>query len=188
MSKKLILSIVLITVIVAACVWAFIFSFQITKNLDQMSLKSSDNSSAGNNSNAENLIVTETKNGQKYWELVAGSGFYDEKKDIVVLKKVKGNFYKDNNIILSFDAPRGQYNQKNKEIFLSGGARALTDKDVFIKAREILLEGKKDLVFASGDVRIKQADKVLTLSDKSVFNTTFTFLKNTGRAQTFVYQ
>jgi len=184
MSKKLILSVVIIIIVIAISVWAFIVSAKITKDLKKESIESQKSSG---NFDAKNLVIIETKDGQKYWEVFAASGVYDQKNNLVKLTKVKGNFYKDNNIVLSFDAPRGTYNEKVKEIKLMGGSRALTDKDVFITAKELMFAGKKDLIFANGNVRIKQSDAAMTLSDKSVFNSALTHLINTGNAQTFVY-
>src|ERR1035437_4843549 len=155
MSKKLIISIIFIGMIAALSVWAFVVSSNITKNLEKASLEPQK---INDNVNAENLVITETKKGEKYWEVCAHSGVYDNKNNVVVLKKVKGNFYKDNNIVLSFDAPVGTYNDKSKEIKLSGAARAITDKDIFISAKKLMFAGKSDQLFADGNVKIKQSD------------------------------
>lgn len=185
MSKKLIVSILIIGMIIALSIWAFVVSSNITKSVEKASIEPDKRSE---NINAENLIITETKSGQKYWEVCAKSGNYDNKNTTVVLKNVKGNLYKDNNITLSFDAPIGIYSEKTKEIRLKGGSRALTDKDIFVSADQLTFFGKKDLFFADGNVKIRQTGKLLTFSDQSVFNSDFTDLKIIGNAKTLVYE
>lgn len=191
MSKKLIFSIIFLILILGLSIWAFTVATNITKSVSEADIQASRkkiDKSKNENVNAKGVIITETEAGKKFWEIYADSGKYDSKTTLVSLVQVKGNFYKNNKVVLSFDAPFGKYNQKSKGIILTGGARALSNKDIFISAKKLVFKGKTDEITATGNVKIKKSDEMMTLSDKSVFDTSFKWLKNFGNAQAFVYK
>lgn len=185
MSKKSIISILIIGSLILLGLWAFIVSYQITS-----SMKSTyDNPNAINEkANIEELIITETREGQKFWEVYAKSGQYDDNQKGAKLTNIKGNFYKEGKVILSFDAPTAFYISQNKEVKLTGGSRIITDKDILITAQNISWTGTIDEIMANGNVKIRKANEFLITSDDSVFNTDFTKLKVTGNSETNVYK
>lgn len=186
MSKKTITSIILIIMLALLSLWAFNSSSKIMNkfkkaNIEKSTVKNED-------VNAEELVITETRDGQKYWEIYANSGHYDQAKNKALLNNIKGNFYKNNKVILSFEAPSAIYSQKNKEIVLTGGAKAATNNDIYISAHELKWTGNDQEIFASGNVKIRKAQNILTLSDKSVFTTDLSQLKLIGNSQTKLYE
>lgn len=82
MSKRKIAYIVILSTIVIGCAWAFISAGIITKNFKKEILKD-----AGEKQelNIQNLIITETKEDKKYWELYAESGYYDNQNKVAIL-------------------------------------------------------------------------------------------------------
>lgn len=134
------------------------------------------------------LIITETNEGKKFWEVVAESADYDKGAAAMTLNSIKGNFYKNNEIVLSVEAPLAIYDSAKKEVILKNGARAANNKNVLITAKEIRWAGTTDTITATGNVRITQDNKMLTTSDKSVFNSDFTNLKLSGNSNSYVFR
>ena len=70
---------------------------------------------------------------------------------------------------------------------MKGGAEAATNKEIFIEADEICWTGSKDNINANGNVKIIRDNQVMTVSDKSSFDTDFTNLEISGDSNTYVY-
>ena len=184
MSRKSIILTVIIGGLAILGILAFNISSNITRDLNLLTDESND----GQRANIEELVITETRDGQKHWEVYANSAQYDNSKNMAVLTDVKGNFYKEGKVILSFDAPVATYNAKIKEIVLTGGSRAATDNDILITAEEISWTGSKDEITAKKNVKIRRADELYVTSDESSFNTDFTKLKLRGNSLANVYK
>ena len=92
MKKRNIGYILLFGTVFIACLWAFISAGLITNNFKK---RLADESLGKQEVTIQNLLVTETKDGAKSWELFAESGFYDSDNQVAVLNDIVGNFYKD---------------------------------------------------------------------------------------------
>lgn len=185
MSKKLTISLIIIAVITVLSIWAFNSSMNLTKNVNRF--EQEEDLDGADKAKVEELIITETRNSQKFWEVYASSGQYDHEKNMAKLTEVKGNFYKNNKVVLSFDAPIAFYNDKNKEIKLSGGARALTDDNVFITAKEFNWAGNKDEITAKNNVRISRG-QFLSTGNLSKFSTDFSRFEMSGNVKTNMFK
>ena len=73
--------------------WAFITAGVITHdfNRQQMASKEEEQEAV-----VKGIILTETKEDQKYWEIYGETGKWDN--NVAQLNKVTGNFYKDNEV------------------------------------------------------------------------------------------
>lgn len=185
MSKRTLTSIIVLISFTLLSVWVF-----FSDKTEKINTNNQEKTTSTQNEQVKvnDLIITETKEGKKFWEVIATSGTYDKSMEKVTLKNVTGNFYKDDAVVLSVDAPLAIYDAANKEVTLKNGARAANNKNVLITAKEIKWAGAKDLVTATGNVIITQAPKMRTTSDKSEFNTGFTFLKLYGKSNSYVYR
>ena len=183
MSKKTLFSIILLGTFGFLCIWAFSTSKSI---LGETSL-SQKNTPAGERINLKELIILETKEGQKFWEVYADSGYYEKAGDIAILKNISGNFFKDGKIVFSVASPEATYNNDRKEVTLKGGASAANDRNVYIEADEICWAGTKDKITARGNVKIMRNDEFLTVSEESSFDTDFTNLELSGNSKTYVF-
>lgn len=177
--------ITIIGILLILGIWAFITASNITRDVK---LASNELDAEADKAKIEELIITETRDGEKFWEVYANSGQYDGNKKGARLTEVKGNFYKEGKVVLSFDAPEALYIEQNKEIKLTGGSRAATNEAIYITADEISWTGNKDEITATGNVKILKSKDFLIKSDKSTFNTDFTNLKVMGNSQTNVYK
>jgi LPS export ABC transporter protein LptC len=136
------------------------------------------------NAAVQELVLTESKNGKKFWELYASSGNYDTASEQVNLKNVKGNFYKNNKVVLSFDSPFATYYDKNKEVKLYGGARVATDKKIYITAKELYWKGKDELIIAKKNVKIRKSSELLVTGNESHYSIKLAKIKMIGRVNT----
>ncbi|OGI03366.1 MAG: LPS export ABC transporter periplasmic protein LptC [Candidatus Melainabacteria bacterium GWF2_37_15] len=183
MTKKSIFSLLILVILGTLSIWAFLFSKSLMGNVHI-----SEEESVGDEQVAiKELVITETKNGQKFWEVYAETGHYDNGNNIAVLKNIAGNFYKDDGVVLSVQSPEATFNKDNKEIKLQGGAQAANNKGVYIRADEICWTGSKDEVTAKGNVKIIKEDGLMTVSDESSFDTDFTNLKLSGNVNSYVF-
>lgn len=136
-----------------------------------------------------NLVLTETKNAKKYWELYAKKGNYEGGREIVTLEDIIGNFYDENEeVILSFEASKGTYAEEDKVIILSGNVLAVAKDGSSILADRIIWKGKDEDIEAIGNVQINRNNELITKSDKAVFNVDLTYFKITGNSQTRLYE
>jgi len=181
MTKKLKISLIILISIILLSTWAFFVSTTMTKNVKRVA---ENQPLIDENAAVQELVLTESKNGTKFWELYASSGDYDTVSEQVHLKNVKGNFYKNNKVVLSFDSPLATYYDKNKEVKLYGGARAATDKKILITAKELYWKGKNDLIVAKNDVKIKRSSEILVTGNQSYFFLKSSKIKMVGRVNT----
>ncbi|MDD3150017.1 MAG: LPS export ABC transporter periplasmic protein LptC [Candidatus Gastranaerophilales bacterium] len=185
MSKKSIFASILLSVTIILTMIVFIISTNLTKNFD---IKEEDEIlTQSDQVQVEDLIITETKDAQKYWEIYAKSGTYQGDKNTIILSEIKGNFYQDGKVVLSFDAPTGSYLSNNKKIQISSGARILTDKQVYVEADKLYWTGKEEDITAEGNVKIEKANEIKTISDKCIFNADFTKFKMIGNSIAKLY-
>jgi len=181
MSKKLVISLSIITAITILSFWAFFVSKNMTKNVVK---QDEVQSISDENLNVKEMVLTESKDGKKYWELYAVSGEYDSATNQVHLKNVKGNFYKNDKVVLSFDSPFATYYDRDKDVKLSGGARAATENKILVTAREIYWKGKNDEISAKGNVKIRRETGLLVTGECAVFSTKLSRIKMIGKVTT----
>lgn len=187
MSKKTMLSLAVIGFIVIISAWAFSSSLKISRQI-----KSSQVNVDKNKDEAviEKPFITETRNGNKFLEVYADSGTYDSTKNGTLLTNVKGNFYKESKVALSFESPKGIYYQKSKEVKLIGGSKAVTTDDISVIANEMHWISKKNQIIATGNVKINKSQQYETQSDGAIFYIKDAVIRNfkiMGKAQTNVF-
>jgi len=184
MSKKTFFSLLVLAVMGVLSIWAFVMSKSM---MGEVIITENENLGDEQVSITE-LVITETKEGQKFWEVYAESGYYNNGNNIALLENIKGNFYSDGSVVMSVASPKAEYNNDTKEIKLFGGAQAANNKDVYIDADEICWTGSKDEITAAGNVKIvNENEGLMTISDESSFDTDFTNIKLSGDASTYVY-
>ena len=184
LSKKKIYFIVFLS-IALLCTLGFLWAWFVTRDIRK--------NVAGALNQAQkvevkNLILTETKNQKKYWELYAKTGSYDSSMQLVVLTGIIGNFYdEDKNVALSFESPKGTYRDSDKNVTLEGETLIVSKDGSSILADKIEWGGKNTDIVASGNVRIAKDEDFSTVSEKAVFTSDFTFFKIIGKTQVRVF-
>jgi len=186
MQKKTLIPVIILSALVLLSIWVFFSNDGEAPPVpEKQTLAQQENSEKAV---VKDIIITETNEGKKFWDVVADSGEYDKTSSATTLYNINGNFYKDGKVVLSVQAPVAIYNSEKKEVILKNGAKAANNKNVIITAKQICWAGTTDTITATGNVKIVQDDKMMTTSDKSVFDSEFTYLNLDGNSDSYVYK
>ena len=139
--------------------WAFISAGIITHNFNRSQLQtSSDRQEAL----IKGIILTETKNEKKYWEIYGETGTYDSNNGVAILNSVIGNFYDENNeVSMSFESSRGTYNSKKSEIILYNDTHIVLKDGISLKADFLKWAGSNNPIVARGHIVVQKGNEML---------------------------
>jgi len=185
MKKRTKISLIFLSTAIILSVIAFILSIKLTSDFEK-SMKSAD--SQKEEVKIHDVIITETKEGVKYWEIYAKIGEYDSKKTNAILTDIVGNYYKEGKVVLSFTAPKGFYNSDNKLVKLHGGAYVVAEDGNKVKADEISWVSTTDKIKAKGNVKIFKGTDFIATGNSADINTDFTNLEIMGNTQVKVFK
>lgn len=184
MQKRKIAYIIILSLIVIGCVWAFIAAGVITKNFKKEILK---NAGEQQELNIQNLVITETKNDEKYWELYAESGYYDNHNKVAILYDLVGNFYDKGEVVLSMVSTKGTFEETTKKVILYDNTYFVYKDGTNVKANRFVFKGKDEDITAQGNVIIKRAGELRTFSDKAILGNKMKTIQIIGRSKTELY-
>ena len=184
MQKKTKFSIIFIIIILLLGTVAFIFAGKWTKEFQEYLLSQGSLEYA----KAHDIVITETKDGIKYWEIYAAVGEYDTNKVQATLTDIVGNYYQKGEVVMSFTAPNGVYNSEKQEVSLSGFVRIVGKDDAEVTADKISWVTTEDIVKAEGNVIINKANELIALSDKATLTTDFVKIEIIENAEVRVYK
>ena len=134
------------------------------------------------------VVITETKDGIKDWEIYAATGEYDTKKVKATLTDIVGNYYKNKEVIMSFTAPKGIYDSSTKEISLLDGVRVIGKDNMELTADKIYWITSENKIHAQGNVILNKNDEMIALSDKASTTTDLKFIEIMENAEVRVYK
>ena len=184
MEKKRLFKIVGLVALIAI-LWGFSWSCFITKTVKK---NNEDKNMRSQHAIVKNIIVTETHEEKKYWEFYAKSGEYDSADSNVLLNGIIGNFYdKNENVAVSFQSDKGTYDENTKKVILNGNNLFVTKNGSQLFADEIIWQGRDNDILANGNVQYIQDGKIMTKSEKAVFNSELTNFRVIGKAKTKIY-
>ena len=185
MSKRKIAYIVILLAVVIGCSWAFIAAGVITKNFKKEALKSAGEKQEVN---IKNLIITETKEDKKYWELYAEKGYYDNQNKVVILYNIIGNFYDKDEVVLSMESTKGTYNEDTKRVVLYDNSYFIYKDGTDVRADRFVWQGNDKDITAHGDVIIRKIGELRTFSNEAILSEKMTNIKIIGRSKTELYK
>ncbi len=184
MQKRKIAYIVILSTVVIGCIWAFIAAGVITRNFKKEVLN--DNTEK-QELNIQNLVITETKDDQKYWELYAESGYYDNKNKVAILYDLVGNFYDEGKVIVSMQSTKGTFDETSKRVVLYEDTYIIYKDGTDATADRIVWEGRDEDIVAQGNVVISKKGEIRTFSDKAILANNQKRIKIIGRSKTELY-
>lgn len=184
MSKRKIVYIVLLITILFGCSWAFISAGLITKNFKKDILS---NAGEKQELNIEKLVITETKDDKKYWELYAESGYYDNQNKVAILYNIIGNFYDNDEVVLSMESTKGSYSETNKKVVLYEDTYFIYKDGTDVKADRFVWEGNDKDIVATGNVVIRKKGELRTFSNEAILSNQMSQVKIKGRSKTELY-
>ena len=184
MSKRKIVYIVLLITILFGCSWEFISAGLITKNFKKDILS---NAGEKQELNIEKLVITETKDDKKYWELYAESGYYDNQNKVAILYNIIGNFYDNDEVVLSMESTKGSYSETNKKVVLYEDTYFIYKDGTDVKADRFVWEGNDKDIVATGNVVIRKKGELRTFSNEAILSNQMSQVKIKGRSKTELY-
>lgn len=184
MSKRKIAYIIILLLVVIGCAWAFIAAGVITKNFKKEAL---ENLGEKQEVNVRNLIITETKEDKKYWEIYAETGYYDNQNKVVILYNVIGNFYEKDEVVLSMESTKGTYSEDTKKVVLYDDSYFIYKDGTDVSADRFVWQGSDKDITAQGNVIIRKAGELKTYSNEAVLSNKMTTVQIKGRSRTELY-
>ena len=170
--------------IVFVMFWAFISAGIITANFNRAQIKGGANDQK---IDAVGIIITETKEGKKYFEIYGESGSYSNDHSIATLHNVVGNFYKDGEVAMSFQSSKGSYDEKAETVTLYENTYIVLKDETSLEADRLVWSGSDKDTIAEGNVKIKKSNEMYALADKCVICAGYEKFKIIGKTQTKIY-
>lgn len=171
--------------IIGLLAWAFISAGVITHNFNRSQLQTDQDRQEAI---IDGIILTETKNEKKYWEIYGETGNYDSKNGVAILNNVIGNFYDDDNkVSMSFESSKGTYNEKKEQIILYDNTYIVLKDFTTLKANKLVWSGKDIPITAEGNVRITRKTDLLATAKKVEISPDYDKFKIIGNAVSKVY-
>mgnify|MGYP001850749696 FL=1 len=171
--------------IVGLLAWAFISAGVITHNFNRSQLQTDQDRQEDL---INGIILTETKDKKKYWEIYGETGNYDSKNGVAMLNNVVGNFYDDyNEVSMSFESSKGTYNEKKEQIILYDDTFIVLKDLTTLRANRLVWSGKDIPIIAEGNVRITRKSDLLSTAKKVEISPDYEKFKIIGNTVSKVY-
>lgn len=182
--RKKTIYIMLIAIVVGILAWAFISAGVITRNFNRQQLVGTENEQK---LDVSGIIITETKNDKKYWEIYGEKGTYSSDNKIALLENVTGNFYSDNEVSMSFESSNGTYNSEKKQIILFKNTHIVIKDGTTLYCDRLVWSGPGKEIVAKGNVRIVRSKSLVSVAQKAVISPDYSSFKIIGKTVTKLY-
>ena len=170
--------------VVCVMFWAFITAGVLTNEFNRNMLgTSSDRQEV----KTKGIIITETKDKKKYWEIYGETGDYNNADKKASLDNIIGNFYKDNAISMSFSANSGVYDEVNKTITLREKVFIVIQDGTSLKTDELIWQGNDKDILANGNVLIERNGEMVADAEHAIISPDFDKFKIKGKSCTKIY-
>jgi len=185
LSKKKRIYFLIFLVLGGILAWAFITAGVITHdfNRKQLEQKGDEQEALVNG-----VILTETKDDVKYWEIYGETGKWDSSMGVAQLNKVIGNFYKDNEVSMSFESSKGTYNQKEGDITLYEDTFIVLKDGITLNADKLHWINSKTPIVAEGHIKIQKDKQLLSTAEKITISPDYSSFKIEGNTVSKVYE
>ena len=164
--------------------WAFISAGIITANFNRSQVKGGADEQK---IDALGIIITETKEGNKYFEIYGESGNYSNDHSIATLHNVVGNFYQKGEVAMSFQSSKGDYNEPQKTITLYENTYIVLKDSTSLEADKLVWSGSDKPTVAEGHVKIKKSNEMYASAEKCIISPDYDKFKIIGKTQTKIY-
>ena len=170
--------------IITIMLWAFISAGLITHNFNRSQLATDKDRQEAT---VNGIVLTETKDHLKYWEMYGETGSYDSKNAVVLMNSIVGNFYKDNDVAMSFQSSKGTYNSEKKTIVLYEDTLLVMKDGTTLNADQLRYNGSDKPVIAYGNVKITRGQQFLALADEIEISPDYQSFKIKGKTTSKLY-
>lgn len=176
--------IISVSLVIVILLWSFISAKILTSELNRKDLAEGGDSKQAV---VEGVILTETKNQVKYWELYAENGTYNSKEDVASLNDVNANFYKNNEVSMSIQSSQGAYDSKNGTITLFDDTYVVIKDGLTLSADKLVWSGSDKPIFAYGHVIITKGAEFMASADEIEISAEYDNIKIKGNTTSKVY-
>ena len=176
---------ILVSVIVLTLLWAFFSAAFITRSFKK---DAAENKLDNKKVFVEDLLLTETKDGKKYWEIYAEKGYYEDNQKIAYVNDSIGNFYEEEDVVASFQSPRATINSETGKIIMYDRSKLMYKDFTSIVADEFTYDGNKKPIYAKGNVIIEKPGELFIKADNAVLSEDMTKFTVNGKVTTKMYE
>lgn len=172
-------------VVVGILSWAFIAAGIITRNFNREQLIGTENRQE---LDVSSIIITETKNDKKYWEIYGEKGYYNSDNKVALLENVTGNFYSNNEVSMSFESSKATYNEIKKQIILFNDTHIVIKDGTALYCDRLTWSGSDKDVIAQGNIKINRNNELIATAEKAVISSDYSRFKIVGKTVTKLYK
>lgn len=158
--------------------WAFLSAGFLTNGFSRSSIKKGNDRQE---LEVESMILTETKEDTKYWEIYGETGIYKSDEKIALLKNVIGNFYKNNEVTMSFESSQGTYNEEKNQIILYNETYIVMKDGVTLNADRLIWSGSDKPIVATGNIKVNKHNEFVALGDEIIISPDYNNFKLKGK-------
>lgn len=182
--KKKRLYVIIIMALAGIMAWAFFTALILTHDFNKKQVSRGDSQEAIVNG----IILTETKDDTKYWEVYGDTGQWDSTRGIAQLNKVIGNFYKDNEVSMSFESSKGTYNSQKGDITLYEDTFIVLKDGITLNADKLHWIDSHTPIVAEGHIKIQKGKELLSTAEKITISPEYDSFKISGNTVSKVYE
>ena len=183
-TKKQQIYIVAFSGILVILLWSFFSAKILTSGLNRKDISQGEDSQQAV---VEGIILTETKDEKKYWEIYGDTGVYDSKEEVATLNGVLANFYKENEVSMSIKSSQGTYDAKAKTITLFDDTYLVIKDGFTLNADKLIWSGNDKPIFAYGHVVITKDEQFLANADEIEISADYDNIKIKGHTVSKIY-
>jgi LPS export ABC transporter protein LptC len=170
----------------AVMLWAFISAGIITRNFNRSQVNGQQDKQEAL---IHGIILTETKDDHKYWEIYGETGSYTSDNSIAMLDNCIGNFYDNNNeVSMSFESTKGTYNANKKQIILYQNTHIVIKDGTSLEADRVIWSGNEEQIRAKGNIRITRNDEFFATANEVEISPNYDDFKIIGKAISKIYK
>lgn len=181
--RKIYLLLSLFVVVILS--WAFISAGKITKNFNREQLIGTENRQE---LDISSIILTETKEDKKYWEIYGETGYYNSDSKVAILENVAGNFYNNNEVSMSFESSKGTYNEEKRQIILYNDTHIVIKDGTSLYCDRLTWSGSDKDIIAQGHIKINRNNELIATADKAVISPDYAKFEIKGKTITKLYK
>lgn len=185
LSKKKRVYLMIFSALVGILLWAFFTARMITHDFNRQQVAGKQDQQQAT---VKGLILTETKNDEKYWEIYAETGKWDSSNGIAELDEVIGNFFDEDGISMSMKSSKGTYNSITKVITLYEKTFIVLKDGITLKADELTYVNSNTPIVAKGHIKVQKDNALLSTADEIIISPKYDSFKIIGNTVSKVYE
>lgn len=185
LSKKKRLYIIITGSVFMILLWAFVSARIITHDFNRQQVQGKQDEQQAI---VNGIILTETKNDTKYWEIYGENGKWNSVNGVAQLNNVLANFYKDNEVSMSLQSSKGTYDSKNRSITLYDDTFIAIKGGITLNADKLTWLDSHSPIVAKGHIKIQKDNQLVATADEIIINPDYESFKIIGNTVSKVYE